>query len=215
LEENFNQFKQENEALKARLKVESKKNTKLGEALKALKGRCLEFASQCTARLRSIYNSVGAASEETSLSAEDILGALECIEKEVDVLDEVITGHGDFYALVASRGTTAAFIKAGCNQARAVNKPNFNLSSLDLVDIPTEARSIGNRFITQIWAMGGRELVGNEARKLLNTVCNFTFVFYLDLLLSNFLLPCTLLLCRIMAPKVDKPKLILKCRRRP
>jgi hypothetical protein len=122
----------------------------------------LEFASQCIARLRSIFNSVGAASEETSLSFEDIPGALECIEKEVNVLDKVITGHGDFCALVASRGTAVAFIKAGCNHARAVNRPNFNLSSSDLVDIPTEARSIGNRFITQIWAKGGDELAGDE-----------------------------------------------------
>jgi hypothetical protein len=136
--------------------------------------------------LRSIFNSVGAASEETSLSAEDIPRALECIEKEVDVLDEVITGHGDFCALVASRGIAITFIKVGCNHAKAVNRPNFNLSSSDLVDIPTEARSIGNRFITQIWAKGGRELAGDEAQKLLNTVWNFTFAFYLDLPSSNF-----------------------------
>jgi hypothetical protein len=163
LKENVNQFEQENKALKARLKVESERNSKLSEAVKALKERCFEFASQCTARLRSIFNSVGAASEETSLSAEDIPRALECIEKEVDVLDEVITGHEDFCALVASCGTAAAFIKAGCNHEKAVNRPNFNLSSLDLVDIATEARSIGNRFITQIWAKGGRELTGDEA----------------------------------------------------
>jgi hypothetical protein len=113
--------------------------------------------------LRSIFNSVGAASEETSLLAEDIPGALECIEKEEDVLDEVITSHRDFCALVASRGTVVAFIKAGCNHAKAINRPNFNLSSSDLVDIATEGRSIGNRFITQIWAKGGRELAGDEA----------------------------------------------------
>jgi hypothetical protein len=186
LKENFNQFKQENKALKAKLEVESEKNSKLSEAVKALKERCFEFASRCTARLRSIFNSVGATSEETSLSAEDIPRALECIEKEVDVLDEVITGHGDFCALVASRGTAITFIKVGCNHAKAVNRPNFNLSSSDLVDIPTEARSIGNRFITQIWAKGGRELAGDEAQKLLNTVWNFTFAFYLDLPSSNF-----------------------------
>jgi hypothetical protein len=40
----------------------------------------------------------------------------------------------------------------------------------DLVDIPTEAQSIGNKFITQIWAKGGHELAGDEARKLLNSV---------------------------------------------
>jgi hypothetical protein len=120
--------------------------------------------------LRSIFNSVGVASEETSLSAEDIPGALDCIEKEVDVLDEVITGHGDFCALVASSGTAAAFITAGCIHAKAVNRPNFNLSTSDLVDIPTEARSIGNRFITQIWAKSGHELARDEARKLLDIV---------------------------------------------
>jgi hypothetical protein len=152
------------------LKVEAKKSMKLSEALRTLKEKCFNFASQCTARLRSIFNSVGVASEEASLFGEDVPGALECVEKEVDVLDEVITGHGDFYALVASRGTTAAFIKVGSNHARAVNRTNFNLSASDLVDIPAKAQSIGNRFITQIWAKGGRELAGDEVHNLLNKV---------------------------------------------
>jgi hypothetical protein len=86
------------------------------------------------------------------------------------VLDKVITGHGDFYALLASRGTSAAFLKAECTHAKIVNKPNFSLSPTDLVNIPGEARSIGNRFVTQIWAKGGRELAGDEARKLLDSV---------------------------------------------
>jgi hypothetical protein len=43
---------------------------------------------------------------------------------------------------VASRGTTAAFIKAGCNHIRTVNRPNFSLSTSNLVDIPAEALSI-------------------------------------------------------------------------
>ena len=152
------------------LKVEAEKNMKLSEALRVLKERCFNFASQCTARLKIIFISVGAASEETSLSAEDVPGALECAGIEVDVLDEVITGHDDFCALVASRGTATTFIKVGCNHARAVKRTNFNLSASDLVDIPAEARSIGNRFITQIWAKGGRELARDEARNLLNKV---------------------------------------------
>jgi hypothetical protein len=170
LEENTNWFSHETEALNMTIKVEAEKNMKLSEALKALKNKCFNFATQCTNWLKSIFNSVRAASEEASLSAEDIPGALECIEKEVDVLDEVITGHGDFCALVASCGTVAAFIKAGCNHARAVKGPNFILSPTDLIDIPVDARSIGNRFITQIYAKGGRELAGDEARNLLNNV---------------------------------------------
>jgi hypothetical protein len=170
LEGNSTLFNRETEALNMTIKVEAEKNLKLSEALKTLKNKCFNFATQCTARLTSIFNSVGAAFEEASLSAKDIRGALECVEKEVDVLDEIITCHSDFCALVASRGTTAAFIKAGCNHARTVNRPNFSLSPTDLIDISVEARSIGNKFITQIWAKGDRELTGDEARNLLNKV---------------------------------------------
>jgi septal ring factor EnvC (AmiA/AmiB activator) len=132
LEENSSRFNHESEALKMTLKVEAEKNMKLSEVLRALKERCFN-SSQCTARLKSIFNSVGAASEEASLSAEDVPGALKCVEKEVDVLNEVISDHGDFCALVASRGTAAAFKKVGCNHARAINRPNFSLSSSDML----------------------------------------------------------------------------------
>jgi hypothetical protein len=65
--------------------------------------------------LKSIFKSVEATSEEANHSTEDIPKALEWIEREIDDLDEVIVGHGDFYALVAVRGTTAIFAKARCN----------------------------------------------------------------------------------------------------
>jgi hypothetical protein len=51
-----------------------------------------------------------------------------------------------------------------------VNKPTFNLSASDIIDIPGEARSIGNIFITQIWAKDGHELAGDEAQILLDSV---------------------------------------------
>jgi hypothetical protein len=121
-------------------------------------------------RLKGIFNSVGAISEEIAPSAEDIPKAFKHIENEVEVLNEVITRHGDLCALLASRGMAAVFLKAGCTHAKTVNKPTFSLSTSDLVNIPAEARSIRNRFITQILAKGGRELAGDEARKLLNSV---------------------------------------------
>ena len=68
------------------------------------------------------------------------------MEKEINEVDEVMEGHGDFCALVASRGTAAAFMKVGCNHAKAVNRPNFSLALADLIDILGEAWSNGNRF---------------------------------------------------------------------
>jgi hypothetical protein len=120
--------------------------------------------------LRSIFNSVGAALEEAKHYADDILKALDWIEKEVDELDEVIVGHDDFCALVAARGTTAIFAKAGCNHLKTVNNPNFSISPSNLDNIPSEARSIGNRFITQIKTKGGREVAGDEAQVLIDEV---------------------------------------------
>jgi hypothetical protein len=163
-------FNRETKELEVKVKAKTERNTKLHEAFENLQNKCADFATWCANRLKGIFNSVGAASVEITPSAKDIPEAFDHIENEVEALDEVITGHGDFCALVASRGTAAAFMKAGCTHAKTVNKPNFNLSTSDLVDFPAEARSIGNRFITQIWAKGGRELAGDEARKLLNSI---------------------------------------------
>jgi hypothetical protein len=79
-------------------------------------------------------------------------------------------GNEDFCALVAARGTTYIFAKAGCKHLRYVNKPTFTISLADLKNIPSEARCVGNRFITQIWAKGGWELAGNKGRALLDEV---------------------------------------------
>jgi hypothetical protein len=104
------------------------------------------------------------------------------------MIDEVIAGHGDFCALLASRGTTAVFFKVGCTHAKTVNRPTFSLSSTDLIDIPSEAQSIGNIFITQIWAKGGRELARDEARNLLKPVRN---LYLLLALTRNYFLSYT------------------------
>jgi hypothetical protein len=120
--------------------------------------------------LKQIFNSVGASCEKFSSSIEDLSGAFEHIEGEVDALDEIIAGHGDFCALVASRGTTIAFLKSGCTHGKIVNRPNFSLSPADLIDIPSLARSIGNRFIKLVWTKGGRSIAGDEGQSHLKPV---------------------------------------------
>jgi hypothetical protein len=71
---------------------------------------------------------------------------------------------------MVARGTATIFAKARCKHLKSVNKPTFTISPADLENIPSDARSVGNRFITQIWMKGGRELAGNEARALLDEV---------------------------------------------
>jgi chromosome segregation ATPase len=143
-------FEQERKDLQTKYEDEADKNTKLQQSLKELWNMCLGFGNRCVQRLKKVFNSVGASAEKFTPSTENISSTFEHIEGEVEALDEVIAGHGDFCALLASRGTAAAFMKAGCTLAKIVNRPTFSLSSTDLVDIPSEFRSIGSRFITQI-----------------------------------------------------------------
>jgi hypothetical protein len=155
-----------------KLATEVEKSSNLQKSLKELQDKCLNFGNRYVQRLKQVFNSVGASSEKSEPSVEDLSSTFEHIEREVEALEEVIAGHGDFCALLASRGTAVAFMKAGCTHGKIVNRPNFSLSTTDLTDIPSLTQSIGNRFITQIWMKGGRNLAGDEARSHLKPVLN-------------------------------------------
>jgi hypothetical protein len=163
----------------AKLETEAEKNSNLRKSLKELQEKCVNFDNQCLQRLKQVFNSVGASAEKFSPSVENLSETFEHIECEVDALDEVIAGHADFCALLASRGTAVAFIKSGCEHGKIVNRLNFILSPTDLIDIPSLARSIGNRFITQVWVKGGRKMAGDEARSHLKPVKNLYLLLYL------------------------------------
>lgn len=148
--DNLNCLGLEAEDLEVKIKTEGEKNLKLTEAIKSLRNTCFGFVSQCSSRLREIFYSVGAASEEVKYAYHDLPRALGWVENEIDVFDEVMEGQGDFCAIVASRGTVAVFEKAGCTYLKSVNKPTFDISSADMARMLIEAISVGNRFFTQI-----------------------------------------------------------------
>jgi DNA repair ATPase RecN len=128
-------FEQERQKFDAKFEAKVEKSSNLQKILTELQNKCLEFSNRCVQRLKQIFNSVGASCEKFNPSIEDVPGAFDHIEGESDALDEIIAGHGDFCALVASRGTVVAFLKSGCTHGKIVNRPNFSLSPADLIDI--------------------------------------------------------------------------------
>jgi hypothetical protein len=170
-----------------------------------LKDKCISFGNQCVQQLKQVFNSVGAISENFEPSVQDLPGTFEHIEGKVNALDGVIAGHGDFCALLASRGTAVAFMKTGCTHGKIVNRPNFSLSPADLTDIPSLARSIGNSFITQIWTKGGRDLAGDEARSHLKPVIHLYLLLTLSLRFVFTLY--RFVMYRMPKPKSNDPKL--------
>jgi hypothetical protein len=136
---NQKNFEQEKMKLDTKLEAEVQKSSELKESLTDLQNKCLEFSNRCIQQLKQVFHFVGASSEKFTPSVEDLASAFEHIEGEINDLDEVIAGHGDFCALAASRGTAVAFLKSGCEHGKIVNRPNFSLSPADLDNIPSLA----------------------------------------------------------------------------
>jgi chromosome segregation ATPase len=113
-----NELSTEKKNFKAKLEAEAEKNSNLLKSLKELQEKCVDFSNWCLQRLKQIFNTVGAGAEKFSPSVENLPETFEHIEGEVDALDEVIGGHADFCALLASRGTTVAFMKSGCEHGK-------------------------------------------------------------------------------------------------
>jgi hypothetical protein len=193
-------FEQEKQNLNEKFEAEVQKSSDLQKLLSSLQSKCLEFSNRCVQRLKKVFYSVEASSEKFIPSAEDLSGAFEHIEGEIDDLDDVIAGHGDFCALVASRGTAAAFLKSGYEHGKIINRPNFILSPADLDDISNLARSIANKFIKVVWTKGGREKAGDEAWSHLKPVTKsylmLTSSFELEFCLQYFNS------CRMTRPKL-------------
>jgi hypothetical protein len=198
-------FEQERQKFDAKFEAEVEKSSNLQKLLTELQNKCLEFSNRCVQRLKQIFNSVGAGYEKFNPSIEHLPGAFNHIVGEIDALDEIIARHSDFCALVASRGTAAVFLKSSCTHGKIVNRPNFSLSPADLIDIPSLARSIGNRFIKLVWTKGGRSLAGDEARSHLKPVTKsylvLTFSIKLEFSLQHFNM------YRMTKLKSTKPKL--------
>jgi hypothetical protein len=177
-------LEQEKQKFDAKLEAEVEKSSNLQKSLKELQDKCVDFSNRCVQRLKQVFHSVGASSEKFKPSVEDLPGIFEHIEGKVDALDEVMAGHGDFCALLASRGIAVAFMKTGCTHGKIVNRPNFSLLPAYLNDIPSLAQSIGNKFITQTCAKGRRSLAGDEARSHLKPVINSYLVLTFSLKLE-------------------------------
>jgi hypothetical protein len=163
-------YEHEIKDLKDEVKAEAKKSSKLYEALKMLSGHLLWLRNSALPSSARNFQFGWGNVRRSELFCRRYSKALEFVEKEVNEFDEVMVGHGDFCALMVARGTATIFAKAECKHLKNVNKPTFTISPADLENIPSEARSVGNRFISQIWTMGGQELPGNDAQTLLNEV---------------------------------------------
>jgi DNA-directed RNA polymerase subunit L len=60
-------FEQEKQKFDVKFKAEVEKSSNLQKTLKELQDKCLDFGNRCVQRLKHVFNSVGASSENLNL----------------------------------------------------------------------------------------------------------------------------------------------------
>jgi hypothetical protein len=128
------------------------------------------------------------ASRKTEYADGNLLGTLKCITNEVDAFEEVMSNHGEYCALVASRGTTLILEKTGCTHVKTIRKVKFGISVNDITSSAREAMNAASWFITLIWTKGGKEIAGAETRKYMNEVNFKSSMHHLLLFFLSFVL---------------------------
>jgi hypothetical protein len=94
----------------------------------------------------------------------DAKGAINWIEGEVEAFNEVLISQGDFYACMGPRGAVLLLEKAGCEHAKSVIQQEFKVSTNDIKDPLTKVVELGEKFYSDIWLAGGRQMADEAVR---------------------------------------------------
>jgi hypothetical protein len=72
--------------------------------------------------------------------------------------EEILNDRGDICAFSDTRGVAAILEKAGCEHVKAAALAEAAFSLNDTKDTSAEATLMGEKFYSDIWVNGGREL---------------------------------------------------------
>jgi hypothetical protein len=120
---------------------------------------------ECAKTLKNSFAKVGAYSSEQKFIRGDPDGVVQWISGEVEAFDEILSDQGDFCTFVGARGVAAILEKAGCEHVKAAAQPGFVFSADDTKDPSTEASTLGERFYSDVWMKGGRQMADEAIRK--------------------------------------------------
>jgi hypothetical protein len=135
------------------------------EELRASKKRCYEKSIECVKKIRTIFTSVGAFSSEENFMRGDPEGPIGWISHEAEAFEEVLNSRGDICAFSGARGIATILEKKGCDHVKALAQTETDLSSEDIKDPSAEASLVGEKFFTDIWENGGREMAREIIRR--------------------------------------------------
>jgi hypothetical protein len=138
---------------------------KIVAQLRASKERCFEKFVGCVKKIKASFADVGAYSNEDNFIRGDPEGVIEWISGEAEAFEEILSDHGDVCAFSGARGVSAILEKAGCNHVKTLAQAEAAFSVDDTKYPSAEASLMGDKFFTDIWENGGREMAHEIMKK--------------------------------------------------
>jgi hypothetical protein len=135
------------------------------EVLCQAKEECYNVAMQCCNKLKSTFAKIGTFSTEQDFIRGDPDGVIKWIEGEAEAFDEILSDRGVFCSYIGARGAVSLLEKAGCEHAKAVIQLEFSVSASDVKDPSAKVIALSEKFYSEIWLNGGREIAYEAIRQ--------------------------------------------------
>jgi hypothetical protein len=116
-------------------------------------------------KLKTSFSKVGAYSSEENFIRGDPEGVIEWISGEAEAFEEILSDRGDICAFSGARGIIAILEKAGCDHVKATTQAEAIFSIHDTKDPSAKATLVGEKFYSDVWVHGGRELANDIIKK--------------------------------------------------
>jgi hypothetical protein len=135
------------------------------EELRESKERCFEKSLDCVKKLKTSFAKVGAYSSEENFIRGDPDGVIDWISGEAEAFEEILNDRGDICAFSGARGIAAILEKAGCDHVKVAAQAEAAFAIDDTKDPSAEATLVDEKFYSDVWVNGGRELANKIIKK--------------------------------------------------
>jgi hypothetical protein len=135
------------------------------DELRESKERYYEKSLDCAKKLKDSFAKVGAYSSEQKFIRGDPEGIIKWIGEEAEAIEEILSDHGDFCAFAGARGVAAILEKSGCEHIKAATQTEAVFTLENMKDPSAEATLMGEKFYSNIWMKGGRQLADEAIKK--------------------------------------------------
>jgi hypothetical protein len=135
------------------------------EELRDSREKCYKVSMDCLRKLKDSFAKVGAYSSEQKIIRGDPEGVIQWIGEEVEAFEEILSDCGDFCSFASARRVTTVLEKSGYEHVKAAAQAEAIFSIDDIKEPSTEATLMGDKFYSDIWMKGGREMADEAIKK--------------------------------------------------